>query len=91
MTVIKGSIEKYRLYFKKPFLIAGSARQGNNFLRESAETLLFQSFKQNWTKPWRIYCREQSYTSPREWITGPDKSFPSDCYDSLQIENLFWA
>lgn len=25
------------------------------------------------------------------WVTWPDKSFPSGCYDSLQIENLFWA
>lgn len=72
-------------------LIAGSVRQGNNFLRERAETLLFQSFKQNWTKPWRTYCREQSYAGPREWITWPDKSLPSRCYDSVQIEILFWA
>lgn len=57
------------VYPKNPFLIVGSARQGNNFLREKAETLLFQSLKQNWTKPWRIYCREQSYAGPWEWIT----------------------
>lgn len=79
------------VYQKTHFLIAGSARKGKNFLRERAETLLFQSFKQNWTKPWRIYCREQSYTGPWEWITWPDKSFPSGCYDSFQIEQLFWA
>lgn len=57
------------VYQKKNFLIAGSTGQGNNFLRQRAETLLFQSFKQNWTKPWRIYRKEQSYAIPWEWIT----------------------
>lgn len=79
-SVIKGSIEqeKYRLCIKKNnFLIAGSTGQGNNFLRVRAETLLFQSFKQNWTKPWRIYCKEESYAIPWEWITWPDKVFSS--------------
>lgn len=53
--------------------------------------MLFQSFKQNWTKPWRTYRREQSYAGPWECITWPGKSFPSCCYDSLQTEILFWA
>lgn len=89
-TLIKDSVEIYRLCIKK-VIIAGFLRWGNNFLRERAETLLFQSFKQNWTKPWRTYCREQSYAGPWECITWPGKSFPSCCYNSLQIEILFWA